>query len=361
MTKKPVDLSDDGELSQPVAYDEKPKRKRGESWWTRHLSMPFPVALIILVIVVIAIAVITTVGIIYVTAINPTPTDTSIFVDLSTQVAFSAPSPTPMGSCSAYPPEDGERIVYVNRADSMVYILNPATGNRCRLMRLLSDPALAFSPNGERIAFIAHGALEIIQVDSQSSAMMTVGYDANGLPPAWSPNGSQIAIVTLPDSYIHLVSANRPERIPNEQGTGSRGRFPAWSPDGTRIAYQNIDGYLYIMERDLSGRRVTNSDTRESFPSWSPDGTQILFARADENGNYSQIYTVNPDDPQQEHQLIAENIPDIRNVEWISVDRFAYQSSNQLHTRLFPPNEGSNEDTVILEGVSAFDWWTPPQ
>jgi len=355
LTKKTVDLSDDGELSQPVAYDEKPKRKRGES---RSIRMPIYAVLIALVpIIIIGIALFALSSVLT----NPLDMPPEVAAELVTQMAFGAPSPTPMGSCSAYPPEDGERIVYVNRADSMVYILNPATGNRCRLMRLLSDPALAFSPNGERIAFIAHGALEIIQVDSQSSAMMTVGYDANGLPPAWSPNGSQIAIVTLPDSYIHLVSANRPERIPNEQGTGSRGRFPAWSPDGTRIAYQNIDGYLYIMERDLSGRRVTNSDTRESFPSWSPDGTQILFARADENGNYSQIYTVNPDDPQQEHQLIAENIPDIRNVEWISVDRFAYQSSNQLHTRLFPPNEGSNEDTVILEGVSAFDWWTPPQ
>jgi len=348
LTKKPVDLSDDGELSQPVAYDEKPKRKRGES---RSIRVPIYAVLLVLAIMIIFGIALFAMSLVLT---NPLDMPPEVAAELVTQMAFGAPSPTPIGNCSAYPLQ-GERVAYVDITDNTIYILNPTTGNRCAFMTF-QDAAhsLALSPHGERMAFALERVLYMSNLADGVQTSIAPSILSFPQPLAWSPDGEQIAFRNPNDSAIYLV---------NTDGTNMRrlinGSEPAWSPDGNRIAYVH-EGYMSLMNADGSNaHRVTNSVEHEAFPVWSPDGTRILFARVDTNDMLTQVYTVNPDDPQKAHQLIAENLSLIDALDWVSEDRFAYLHEGELHTRLFPPNDGSNGDTVIAQNVFVFDWWTP--
>ena len=101
--------------------------------------------------------------------------------------------------------------------------------------------------------------------------------------PAWSPDGSRIAlnsncagqrgIVTVPPAGgpVELV-------VP-----GDFTASPDWSPDGSKLVYMDRTSFsapadLYSANADGSGVvQLTNTSQYESEPAWSPDGTQIVF------------------------------------------------------------------------------------
>ena len=74
-----------------------------------------------------------------------------------------------------------------------------------------------------------------------------------------------------------------------------------------------IDGDLYVMNDDGSGRRrlTHNTTTKDADPRWSPDGTQIAFSRYVAKGNMhsSELFIINADgtDPQR---LTDNNVSD---------------------------------------------------
>jgi Tol biopolymer transport system component len=93
----------------------------------------------------------------------------------------------------------------------------------------------------------------------------------------------------------------------NVDGTGevdiAPGRSPAWSPDGSRLAIANPIG-LAVMNADGSGLRVlVRHDFRDDVygewkrgvdqPSWSADGTDIAFEQdGDDQTQPGQIFVV---------------------------------------------------------------------
>jgi Tol biopolymer transport system component len=134
--------------------------------------------------------------------------------------------------------------------------------------------------------------------------------------PAWSPDGSRIAVQSTiaggPNIWVmNAECASLPE------GCGSNlvqiTRNPAkdlnaaWSPDGSRIAFDSnlggplvtlVPGYqinaedIYVMNVDGSNVvRLTNHPDRDFDPAWSPDGTRIAFVSS-RDGNHD-IYVMN--------------------------------------------------------------------
>jgi hypothetical protein len=168
----------------------------------------------------------------------------------------------------------------------------------------------AWSPNGSRIAVASSagsGGSQGIDVrDADGSVDQLIGPFAAGTVIdnlAWSPDGSKIAFGDGPNmlsSGIAVVSAHGHGTVDFLTPQAGSDHAPAWSPDGTKIAFTRGampgtvgDADLYVMYRDGSGQtRLVDGDAQHIVGSatWSPDGTTILFSRQD-NGNWA-LFTV---------------------------------------------------------------------
>jgi Tol biopolymer transport system component len=108
--------------------------------------------------------------------------------------------------------------------------------------------------------------------------------------PVWSPDGSRVAFVgEVGGNYAPGRASRSSLYVANRDGTGLRliqrlgtiaGDFtqhsdtPAWSPDGSRIALGS--GALWVVSSDgTQGRRLVPSST--CGPDWSPNGRTLVF------------------------------------------------------------------------------------
>jgi len=133
---------------------------------------------------------------------------------------------------------------------------------------------LDWSPDGQRIAFIAEG-LWTAKVDGSDARLVV----EDGTSPAWSPDGTKIAFMR--GCGIWVVNAN---------GSGERQVFdepgcemdpgavpihlcPTWAPDGRRLALDSsMDGdkEIYSINLDGSGlTQLTRNDAYDGCPDWS--------------------------------------------------------------------------------------------
>ena len=122
---------------------------------------------------------------------------------------------------------------------------------------------LAWSPDGERIAFVGQGNPPgIYTIGIDGSALTWISDAASG--PAWSPDGRRIAVVVPP-------------------GEGER----IYDTDGNEYPRVDVELALYTFAADGSDPILANSSLPESWYtpvdpwlgdlSWSPDGSEILL------------------------------------------------------------------------------------
>ena len=89
----------------------------------------------------------------------------------------------------------------------------------------------------------------------------------------------------------------------NTDGTNltrlTNGLDPAWSPDGSQVAFTrwyNTEGGVYVINADGSGERLVFADPQAKAPAWSPDGTSIAFTYQHEGHptNWEKCRTFKP-------------------------------------------------------------------
>ena len=142
--------------------------------------------------------------------------------------------------------------------------------------------AFAWSPDGQRLAFESdrsgNNQIYVIQADGSGLAQLMEqnAFWTGGL--TWSPDGEHIAFSLAAAGEGNYVA------VMHSDGTGletlAEGITPAWSPDGSRIAFADWDRGLFVMNADGTGiEQLTDSSAYgyDWFPAWSPDGSQILF------------------------------------------------------------------------------------
>jgi WD40-like Beta Propeller Repeat len=140
---------------------------------------------------------------------------------------------------------------------------------------------------GQRQSPVAHYHLFIVPTDG--SPVRELLDDTGGGPgaPAWSPDGSSIAVVRLicdPGTVMPFcggapgvletvqVANGAVKRMGN---VGPADFAPVWSPDGRRIAYTDDTG-LSVIGADGTGlTRLVGGEATHA--QWSPDGSWILF------------------------------------------------------------------------------------
>ena len=190
-----------------------------------------------------------------------------------------------------------------------------------------------FSPDGSRLAFdqLASEAAPAIQTyiakadGSDAKRLSQCDFPRCGgyWEPAWSPDGSQLAVsmdagpVTETGPWpgptrfgiaiVDVDSGKATQIVDNENAVGQN-RFARWSPDGKRLVFYRgraksdgtIQTAIFVVDVDGSNlRRLTPWDMLAGDPDWSPNGDLIAFStypsREFEPMDPSELYTMRPD------------------------------------------------------------------
>ena len=181
---------------------------------------------------------------------------------------------------------DSRSIAYTG--EDSIGVIDVATVVRRVLVRKTSAWRPAWSPDGKRIAFLAHGNIsdDVYVVSATGKDARRVATGAGPEPPVWSPDGTRLAYTVAGGRVrsqavvvLDVVSGRVTVRIPSLGGGGSGA--PAWSPDGSHLSFlrartprdfPDVDGDVWIADADGSRpRQVTSSfpfGGSHSTPHW---------------------------------------------------------------------------------------------
>lgn len=175
--------------------------------------------------------------------------------------------------------------------------------------------AATWSPGGDLLAYV-NGTMPADFspfAEPPAAELLVVGLDGGephrladaapwSPPPAWSPDGAQLAFVAPSNGFdgeVHVVGVADGEARPL-LADGASGGEPAWSPDGQRIAMSraNLGGATIVVVDVQSGEETALTEGTESFdanPVWSPDGRWVAFVRDGFDGSRSGLWVVPAD------------------------------------------------------------------
>lgn len=164
-----------------------------------------------------------------------------------------------------------------------------------------SHHAAAFSPDGQTLAYVAEGPAQTgglwVRRSDGRHQLLVQGAVLENTTLAWSPDGERIAYgkadyvnrtEVRSDLYAYDLKTGRERRLT----TGERAFDPAWSPDGRQVAFVSLeDGRSRLEVLDVETGRASVLSEGEGLaefaaPAWSPDGRQLAVAYKPEHGTW---------------------------------------------------------------------------
>ena len=153
----------------------------------------------------------------------------------------------------------------------------------------------SWSPDGNKIAFIANNVLYTMNADGSGKKALATDILSR---PAWSHSGNYLLYIGQ-NHNIYQQKADGSEAS-NLTFSTNYCAVPSWSPDDQQIAFYMVEGTafgnLYLMKNDGKNiRKLTNINTVSPFqsPNWTPDGSSIMFSAV--NDSEADIFFVNSD------------------------------------------------------------------
>ena len=188
------------------------------------------------------------------------------------------------------PSRDGRRIFSVGVQRRAELVRYDARKGFVPYFGGLSGIGLAFSPDGQWVAYVSipDQALWRSKVDGSERLQLTNASEMWAGLPRWSPDGKQIAFMGRKSNTswrAYLVSPNG--GAPRDLVPGAEaGVDPSWSPDGESIAlslHNPGKTPLGISILDLKTQKVSDLPGAENLysPRWSPDGKYIAAMTTD--------------------------------------------------------------------------------
>ena len=167
----------------------------------------------------------------------------------------------------------------------------PAKGGDRTILDTGSPYYWSWAPDGKVMIVHAGGTAasapeHIAFLNVDSSTVTEQGLDETSAPfqaPAWSPDGSRIALTRAADLQNEIVVTDTAGKNPKKVGTFASKTAFAWSSDSTRLAYIDGDqamdagtiGPLHVVDLETSKEMVEDANIIAFF--WSPSGKEIAY------------------------------------------------------------------------------------
>ena len=190
----------------------------------------------------------------------------------------------------AFPTWFGNRLMTMN-----------SDGTGAAVISYAHDVSPAWSPDGSMLAVSSldsgNGDIFVLSPDGRLRRQLTSSAETDD-DPSWAPCGCLLAFerTGVDDSAVYTVAANGGDARVLADGPACD-EDPAFSPDGTQIAFTSCRSgspQIYLMQADGSHvTRLTHDLGEDHDPAWSPDGTSIAFDSAREYGR--AVYVIQAD------------------------------------------------------------------
>lgn len=188
-----------------------------------------------------------------------------------------------------------------------IYTVPAAGGEETRLTQTGKDSSPAWSPDGERIAYVSqqdgNAEIYVMRADGSERKRLT-DRPGSDEAPSWSPDGQRILFTSESgddtfDLFLMDADGSDVQRL-TDDGQSGDGSF---SPDGKRIVFwsgRDQGKGVYVMDADGSGARWLTSRFETSWGGdWSPDNDAIVFVGSGHESNPDDdivaIYRMSPD------------------------------------------------------------------
>lgn len=200
---------------------------------------------------------------------------------------------------------DGTRIAYrgVLPSPAVSTVVKTVRPDGSEVTQLIAPGgAPDWSPDGSALAFVRWssdditwgGPREIFCASADGTGIRDLSNDpADDSDPVWSPDGTQIAVVSdrsgNPDVWIMQADGTEPKQITHNRAPD---QDPTWSPNGRWLAFTSsrvaADPFSYnaftdIFVIDSHGenlQRITSGRAIERDPDWRPAGIREKSTRA---------------------------------------------------------------------------------
>jgi Tol biopolymer transport system component len=158
---------------------------------------------------------------------------------------------------------DGTRFVFGEQGGS-IYSVDVRTGERRLLVRLPGDnldsvDRIEWSPDGSRLAIVNDlepGLFRLFMLNADGSDIRVVAEDVNVSGLAWSPDGTRIAFAESSDPELRIWVAHADGSAPALIGVRPNqddGGDPVWSPDASQVAFWTEPDTAFVTAADGSG------------------------------------------------------------------------------------------------------------
>jgi len=144
---------------------------------------------------------------------------------------------------------------------------------------------LALSPDGRKIAFIAHGDVFAASAHDGGDAQRVTSTAELETGPAWAPDSRRLAYVSSRGGVSHVFVFDFGTRVETPLTGGLlNDASPVWSPDGKSIAFERGAKELHVVDVATGRDRTLATGELRISPfssphavTWSPDGRWLAY------------------------------------------------------------------------------------